>query len=258
MNPSGKVIVVTGAASGIGRALCLRFVREGAAGIVAADLNADGAAATAQEAGGISLQTDVTSAESVTMLVDATLKKYGRIDLFCSNAGVVTGRSETPAPGEWQKSWDVHVMAHVHAANAVLPHMLARGEGYLLHTASAAGLLSHIEAGPYAVTKHAAVAYAEWLSIVYGDRGIRVSCLCPQGVRTPMLMGADGARKSFLTDGSVSAEEVAQCVIDGLAKEQFLILPHPEVLDYLRRKTADYDRWLGGMRRQRTKLNQPG
>jgi len=258
MNPSGKVVVVTGAASGIGRALCLRFAQEGAAGIVAADLNADGAAGTAREAGGISMQTDVTSAESIGTLVDATLKKYGRIDLFCSNAGVVTGRGESPAAGEWQKSWEVHVMAHVHAADAVLPHMLERGEGYLMHTASAAGLLSHIEAGPYAVTKHAAVAYAEWLSIVYGDRGIRVSCLCPQGVRTPMLMGSDGTRKSFLKDGSVSAEEVAQCVIDGLAKEQFLILPHPEVLDYLRRKTADYDRWLGGMRRQRAKLNHVG
>ena len=256
MNPAGKVIVVTGAASGIGRALSLRLAREGAAGIVAADLNAEGAIATARDAGGIAMTTDVTSADSIAALVAAALEKYGRIDLFCSNAGVVTGRSEAPAIGEWQKSWDIHVMAHVHAANAVLPHMLARGEGYLLHTASAAGLLSHIEAGPYAVSKHAAVAYAEWLSITYGDRGIRVSCLCPQGVRTPMLLGADGARQSFLKDGSLSAEEVAQCVVEGLAADRFLILPHPEVLEHLRRKTNDYDRWLAGMRRQRARLTE--
>ncbi len=256
MNLRGKFIVVTGAASGIGRALCLRFAQEGAAGIVAVDRNAEGAQATAREIGGKARIIDVTSATAMQELVAGTIRDWGQIDLFCSNAGVVTGRGESPAPGEWQTSWDLHVMAHVHAANALLPHMLARGEGYLLHTASAAGLLSHIEAGPYAVSKHAAVAYAEWLSITYGDRGLRVSCLCPQGVRTPMLLGEGGNRRSFLENDSLSVEQVAQCVVDGLAAERFLILPHPEVLEYLRRKTGDYDRWLAGMRRQRAKIKQ--
>jgi len=254
MKIAGKIIVVTGAASGIGRALCLRFAREGAAGIVAADLNADGAAATARDCNGLSQHVDVTSEAQVQALVQTAERHYGRIDLFCSNAGVIF-RDGDDAPNEhWQTSWNVHVMAHMYAARAVLPGMLARGEGYLLHTASAAGLLSHIENVAYAATKHAAVAYAEWLSITYGDKGIRVSCLCPQGVRTPLLMGDKGDRASFLNDGSLSAEEVADCVVAGLADERFLILPHPEVLKFLQRKTADYDRWLGGMRRVRAKV----
>ena len=157
---------------------------------------------------------------------------------------------------EWQKIWDVNVMAHVYAARAVLPGMLARGEGYLLQTASAAGLLSQIGSASYSVTKHAAVGFAEWLSITYGDRGIKVSCLCPQGVRTNMLQGPSGDRQTFLSAGSVSAEEVAECVVQGLEAEAFLILPHPEVLDYFRRKGSDYDRWLKGMRRLQAKVRE--
>lgn len=254
MKLANKIVVVTGGASGIGRALCRRFAREGAAGIVVADLDGAGAEATAAEVGGMAQRTDVRSAAQIQALVNKSLAAYGRIDLFCSNAGVVLGRSETAPPEAWQTSWEVHVMAHVHAAQAVLPHMLERGEGYFLHTASAAGLLSHMESGPYTATKHAAVAYAEWLSVTYGDRGIRVSCLCPQGVLTPMLLGKDGERRSFLQSDALPVEAVAESVVRGLEAERFLILPHLEVLDYLQRKTADYDRWLAGMRRKRAKL----
>jgi NAD(P)-dependent dehydrogenase (short-subunit alcohol dehydrogenase family) len=254
MKIHGRVVVVTGAGSGIGRAMCLRFAQEGAAGIVAADLNAEAAAATAREVNGLPFAVDVTDEAQVQALVNAAIARYGRIDLFCSNAGILQSRGEDAPPEEWQRSWNVHVMGHVHAARAVLPHMLARGEGYLLHTASAAGLLTHVEVAPYAVTKHAAVSYAEWLAITYGDRGIRVSCLCPQGVRTPMLMGASGDRNSFLLQEALAPEDVAACVVKGLEEERFLILPHPEVLDYLRRKTSDYDRWLGGMRKLRARI----
>lgn len=254
MEVRDKVVVVTGAGSGIGRALCQRFAQEGAAGVVAADLNAAAAAATAASIDALAVAVDVTDQGQVDALVKAALDRYGRIDLFCSNAGILQTRGEDAPDAEWQRSWNVHVMGHVHAARAVLPHMLARGEGYLLQTASAAGLLTHVEVAPYAVTKHAAVSYAEWLAITYRERGIRVSCLCPQGVRTPMLMGADGERNSFLLEAALTPEQVAGCVVDGLAAERFLILPHPEVLGYLQRKTADYDRWLAGMRKLRAKI----
>jgi NAD(P)-dependent dehydrogenase (short-subunit alcohol dehydrogenase family) len=154
----------------------------------------------------------------------------------------------------WQQIWETNVMAHVYAARAVLPGMLARGAGYLLQTASAAGLLTHPGAAPYSVTKHAAVAFAEWLAIAYGEAGIKVSCLCPQGVRTRMLLGADGGRESFLRAGALEPEEVAEAVVAGLDQESFLILPHPEVAEYLRRKAGDHDRWLRGMRRLRASL----
>jgi len=170
--------------------------------------------------------------------------------------GVIARRDEDAANAEWQRHWDVNVMAHVYAARAVLPQMLARGAGYLLHTVSAAGLLSQVNAAPYSVTKHAALGFAEWLSIAHGAQGIRVSALCPQGVVTPMLLGADAAsgRPSFLADGALSAEQVAACTVQGLRDERFLILPHSEVLGYFQRKASDYERWLGGMRRLRAKV----
>lgn len=246
MELSGKVVVVTGGANGIGRALARRFAAEGAKGVVIADIDADGARAVAGEIGGTAVPTNVAIPAEVEGLVDAATKAYGAIDLFCSNAGIGTGGSMDASIEAWQRIWDINVMAHVHAARAVLPSMVARGEGYLLSTASAAGLLTQIGSAPYAVSKHAAVALAEWLSITYGEAGIKVSCLCPQGVRTNMLGDGGGA---LLGPTAIEPEDVAEAVVDGLRAETFLILPHPEVKEYFRRKGDDYDRWLNGMRR---------
>jgi NAD(P)-dependent dehydrogenase (short-subunit alcohol dehydrogenase family) len=253
MELKGKVVVVTGGASGIGAALARRFAKEGAAGVVVADLDQAKLQAVAAEIGGLAVRTDVSDEAQVQSLIAQATQRYGRVDVLCSNAGVATGGGLQASNADWQRLWDVNLMAHVYGARAVVPQMLARGEGYLLQTASAAGLLSHPESAVYAVTKHAAVALAEWLSIQYGDRGIRVSCLCPQGVRTPMLMGQQGDRKSFLQDNMVSPEQVADDVIEAMRDERFLVLPHPEVLDYLRGKASDVERWLGGMRKLRAK-----
>jgi NAD(P)-dependent dehydrogenase (short-subunit alcohol dehydrogenase family) len=246
-----KVVVITGGGGGIGRALALRFAREGARGIVVADVDADAATQVAQEAGGTSFRADVAREADVNALVAEVLARHGGIDLFCSNAGIaVDGDEQTPL-ADWDRCWDVNVMAHVLAARAVLPPMLARGGGYLLQTVSAAGLLTHIQSATYAVTKHASLAFAEWLSITYGDRGITVSALCPQGVRTEMLRRAAAGGRTFLLDSAVEPEQVAGEVVQGLADERFLILPHPEVAEYFRRKAGDYDRWIRGMRRLR-------
>ena len=248
-----KVVVVTGAANGIGRALAQRFAAEGARGVVISDRDAGGAAAVAESIGShraLAVTTDVSVEADVQELVRQTEERYGPIDLFCSNAGIATSGGVEATNDQWQQIWDINVMAHVYAARAVLPGMLARGEGYLLHTASAAGLLSQIGSAPYAVTKHAAVAFAEWLSITHGDEGIRVSCLCPQGVRTNML-GNGGA---LLGPTAIEPEQVADAVVDGLRREEFLILPHPEVREYFRRKGDDYDRWLKGMRRLQARV----
>jgi NAD(P)-dependent dehydrogenase (short-subunit alcohol dehydrogenase family) len=253
MEMKGKVIVVTGGASGIGAALVRRFAREGAAGVVVADLNGTAAQALADEMGGLAVRTDVSNEADVQALIAQATQRFGRVDVLCNNAGIALPGGVDAPNANWQRIWDVNLMAHVYGVRAVLPQMLARGEGYLLHTASAAGLLSHPDSALYAVTKHAAVSFAEWLSINYGDRGIRVSCLCPQGVRTPMLLGEGGDRKSFLLEGSVSPEQVAGDVIAAMREERFLVLPHPEVHDYMQRKAADVDRWLGGMRRLRAK-----
>jgi NAD(P)-dependent dehydrogenase (short-subunit alcohol dehydrogenase family) len=253
MEMKGKVIVVTGGASGIGAALVRRFAREGAAGIVVADMNLESAQAVASEVKGLAVRTDVSKESDVQALIAQATKHYGRVDVLCSNAGIATGGGVDAPSADWQRSWEVNLMAHVYGARAVLPQMVERGEGYLLQTASAAGLLSHPDSALYAVTKHAAVSLAEWLSMNYRDKGVRVSCLCPQGVRTPMLLGPGGERKSFLLDGSVSPEQVADDVIAAMRDERFLVLPHPEVHDYMQRKAADVDRWLGGMRRLRAK-----
>ena len=251
MNLKGKVAVVTGGASGIGRALCRRFAAEGAAGVVVADLNAEGAARVAAEVGGLALAVDVSVEADLARLAAQAVERYGRIDLFCSNAGIGTGGGIEAPDDAWQRIWEVNLMSHVYGARAVLPAMLERGEGYLLQTASAAGLLTQVGSAPYSVTKHAAVAFAEWLAITYGDAGIKVSCLCPQGVRTPMLEEAETRGGSFLLEGALDPEAVAGAVVTGLAEERFLILPHPEVAEYFRRKAQDYDRWLRGMRRFR-------
>ena len=256
-----KVIVVTGGANGIGRAMVRRFAQEQPRGIAVVDLHEGDARAVADELGdgGLGLGADVSREDDVIGVVATTEDRWGPIDLFCSNAGIggPPGGVDTPNEG-WQQIWDVNVMAHVYAARALLPGMIARGEGYLLNTASAAGLLTNLGAASYSVTKHAAVGLAEWLSITHGDQGIKVSVLCPQGVRTNMLLaGADDlAGATVLAQGAMEPEECAEAVVAGLAEERFLILPHPEVLDYFQRKSADYDRWIGGMRKLQRRITE--
>ena len=257
MEPKGKVIVVTGGGSGIGAGLVRRFAQEGAAGIVVADLAGDKAAAVAAEVAGtvptLTVALDVSKEAEVQALIAQATQRFGRVDVLCSNAGILRDGGLEAPNDDWQRCWDVNLMAHVYGARAVLPQMVARGEGYLVHTASAAGLLAHPTSATYSVTKHAAVSFAEWLAMNYGDKGIGVSCLCPQGVRTDMLLGKGGDRQSFLLEGSVSTEQVAEAVVQAMRTETFLVLPHPEVLDYVRGKAADEDRWLSGMRRLRAK-----
>ena len=254
MKVSGKIAVVTGAASGIGRALARRFKAEGAAGLALADTQSEPLAELADELRGLAVVCDVTVAEQVDRLVERVEEELGAVDIFCSNAGIVRMGGPEASLEAWTASWDVHVMAHVYAARAVAEKMAERGGGYLVNTSSAAGLLSHIDSAPYSVTKHAAVALAEWLSINYHERGVRVSVLCPQAVRTAMTAGHEDGVASV--DGMLEPEVVADAVVESMDREEFLILPHPQVLDYLRRKTADYDRWLGGMRRLRRRMHE--
>jgi len=247
MDLKDRIIVVTGAASGIGRALAQRFHKEGAKLIVCSDIDADGAAETARSVGGVAFRTDVSKEADIVHLIETVEKDHGPIDLFCSNAGIgIGGGAEAPDEG-WQRIWDINVMAHVWAARHLVPRMVARGGGYLMNTASAAGLLSQIGSAPYAVTKHAAVGLAEWLAITHGDDGIKVSVLCPQAVRTAMTAGNPDGVASI--DGMMEPEELAEVCVKGIAAEDFLILPHPQVLEYMRRKTGDYNRWIGGMRK---------
>lgn len=246
-----KVVVVTGAASGIGKSLCERFASEGASAVVVSDINQQGIDQTvadiAASTQAVGIKTDVGNEDDVNELAARALDQFGHIDLFCSNAGIFTAGGEEVSTVAWQTIWDINVMSHVFAARAVLPGMLARGEGYLLNTSSAAGLLSQVGSAPYSVTKHAAIGFAEWLSITYGNKGIKVSVLCPQAVRTAMTAGGDGGVAGL--DGMLEPDKLADTVIETLAEERFLVLPHPQVLTYMRRKTDDYDRWLGGMRR---------
>jgi NAD(P)-dependent dehydrogenase (short-subunit alcohol dehydrogenase family) len=301
---ANRVAVVTGGASGIGRALCLAFADRGAAGVVVADIDGHGAASVAEEAGSrgtkaISVQADMSGEADVQMLVGRAEQAFGRIDVFCSNAGIIVpGGVEVPDEA-WSRIWAINVQSHVYVARAVLPGMLARGGGHLVITASAAGLLTQLGSAPYAVTKHAAVALAEWLAITYGDQGIGVSCLCPQAVTTNLGetsqremarrgdawteergMSDEGRRHlkaprpsegyggsspradtvslQASVDGVLTADQVAVSVIDALAAGRFLILPHPEVAAYERRRAEDRDRWLGGMRRLQARLAGKG
>ena len=259
MHIKDKVIVVTGGAHGIGEALCKRFAREGAKGICVADLDEAAGRKVAEAVSGIFVRCDVGDETQVRAVIAQTEQRFGAIDLFCSNAGIFFLDADGLAAGatneQWQKIWQVNVMAHVYASRALLPKMIARGEGHFVITASAAGLLSQIGSATYSVTKHAAVAFAESLAITHGDQGIRVSVLCPQGVWTEMTKGQGDTPQS--NDGMLQPEDVAQCVVDALAAERFLILPHPQVAEYMQRKTADYDRWIGGMRRFRRKFTAP-
>jgi NAD(P)-dependent dehydrogenase (short-subunit alcohol dehydrogenase family) len=253
MRLRGSVCVVTGGASGIGAALCRRFAAEGAARVVVVDRQAEALDAVAGEVGGVAEQVDVTDAAAVHDLVRRTLAAVGRIDLFCSNAGIATGGG-LDDDEMWHRVLEVNTMAHVYAARAVLPSMLERGSGHLLQTASAAGLLTSPGDAPYAVSKHGAVALAEWLAVTYGARGIGVSVLCPMGVDTPLLMdglraGEPGARAVAASGAILTPDEVADAVVEGLERDRFLIVPHPEVATFWAQKASDPDRWLAGVRR---------
>jgi NAD(P)-dependent dehydrogenase (short-subunit alcohol dehydrogenase family) len=260
MEPRDRVVVVTGGASGIGRGLAERFQREGARHVVVADRDEGGAKAVAAAVGGSGFGLDVSDETALRDLVAATEREHGRIDLFVSNAGFVTiGGLEAPVE-DLQRMWEVHVLAHLYAARAVLPGMIERGEGYLLNTASAAGLLSQIGSLAYSVTKHAAVALAEWIAITYGSQGIRVSVLCPQAVATnieansPSRAALEGAPGVASRDGVLQPDDVADVVMEALREERFWVLPHPEVAEYARRKAGDVDRWIAGMQRWQDRL----
>lgn len=251
MELADKVVVVTGGASGIGAAMCRRFAAEDPAAIVVVDLDGDAAQRVANEIGGTAIRTDLSDRDEVRGVVEAVLGDHGRVDLYCSNAGVPGGGQFSEDPADWQRAWDVNVMAHVHAAHALLPGWSERGEGYLLGTVSAAGLLNHIFAAPYAASKAAALSVLEWLAIAYGPDGVRVSALCPQGVKTPML---EEDPSGFLAQEAMEPSEVAEVALRGIADERFLILPHPEVAEYAARRGNDHDRWIKGMQRLRAKV----
>jgi NAD(P)-dependent dehydrogenase (short-subunit alcohol dehydrogenase family) len=254
MQIQGKVVVVTGGSNGIGRALSRAFAAQGARAVVVADRDEKSGQQVAQEIKGTFLATDVSKEAEIKRLVENTTGQFGQVDIFCSNAGIgVDGGPEAPN-ADWQRIWEINVMAHVYAARAVLPQMLARKEGYLVQTVSAAGLLSQIGSAPYSVTKHAAQSFAEWLAITYGDQGIRVSALCPQGVRTNMLLQAEFGGGAFLMEGALEPDQVAAEVMKAIAEEKFLILPHPEVARYFQNRANDNERWLRGMRKLQAKM----
>ncbi|SRR5579875_46797 len=268
MELQGKVAVVTGGASGIGRALCQRFAAAGARAVVVADLDAPGAEAVAADLSrhgtrGIPVRADVSLPPDIAAMVEVAEREGGPIDLLCCNAGIAIGGGPETPDEDWQRIWEVNVMAHVRAVRAVLPAMLDRGHGYLLHTASAAGLLTNLGAAPYTVTKHAVVALAEWLSVTYADAGIKVSCLCPQGVNTPMLrdalasQGIAGAAVRAAGD-VLEPEQVAEATVAGLRDERFLILPHPQVADLMVRRAAQMGPWLDSLRRLQARLSGAG
>jgi NAD(P)-dependent dehydrogenase (short-subunit alcohol dehydrogenase family) len=266
MKLEGRTVLVTGAAGGIGRALALRCAAEGAR-VAVTDVQADGLARVADElgrvrdalgrardelgAGQLAVAADVTDEQALASLLSQVQSELGPVEVFFANAGVAIGEDPVNTPDEvWDLAFNVNVRSHILAARQLVPGWLERGEGYFVATASAAGLLTQIGSAPYSVTKHAAVAFAEWLSVTYGDRGIRVSCLCPMGVRTAMLQGEELSHRVVMAAGAVlEPEEVAGAVVEAIDQERFLILPHPEVLTFFQRKAMDYDRWLAGMRR---------
>ncbi|HYJ25534.1 MAG TPA: SDR family oxidoreductase [Acidimicrobiia bacterium] len=252
MNITDRVVVVTGGGSGIGAALARRFAEEKPRGLIVADLDIASAISVASDIGATAVHVDVADPESNDRLIDETEDRFGPVDLFCANAGIGFAGDEQTTAERWDFMWRVNLMSHVHAARRLIPGWLARREGYFLSTASAAGLLTNLKAAQYSVTKHAAVSFAEWLAITYGDQGIKVSCLCPMGVKTPLLDSADEFH-ALLDPLAMDPDEVADAVVAGIAAERFLILPHAEVEKFFQNKANDYDRWIGGMRKlQRT------
>ena len=247
MDIERKVVVITGGASGIGKAVGKLMLNKGADKVFLADLNENLLNKTAEEIGAIPIVCDVSNEESVKALVNEVTLQTKVIDIFMSNAGIYVEGDENTLNQEWMRNWSIHVMAHVYAARAVLPGMIKRESGYLINTSSAAGLLTHIDSATYSTTKHAAIGFAEYLSINYGSKGIKVSVLCPQAVKTAMTLGREDSVANV--DGMLEPDFLAEVVLQSVYDEEFLILPHPEVLTYMQRKTSDYERWLGGMRR---------
>ncbi len=253
MEIKDKICVVTGAASGIGKALCMAFAKAGARQVVCVDMNGDGAGETAEAVGGAAYTVDVADEAQIKAMIDNVERDIGPIDLYWSNAGIAVGGGMETPNSEWQRTWDINVMAHVWAARHLVPLMAARGGGYLLNTASAAGLLNQIGSASYGVTKHAAVGLAEWIALTHGDEGIKVSVLCPQAVRTEMTRGHEDHVAAI--NGMMEPEPVAQICLEAIREETFLILPHEEVRTYMKNKTDDYDRWIGGMRKLNRKFS---
>ncbi len=256
MELAGKTIVITGAGAGIGAALARRFVREQPKSLILVDIDLDAVEAIAAETGGVPARCDVADEEQVSSLVDWVEKTIAPIDLFCSNAGILAPCTLESPIGQWRRTLDVNLMSHVNAARAVVPRMIERGGGYLLNTASAAGLLNQIGSASYGVSKHAAIGFGEWVALTHGHQGIKVSMLCPQAVDTAMVENGGAMARAAAVDGALSPDAVADCVVDGLAEESFLILPHDKVRDYMARKAEDYEKWLRGMNRLRQKLEE--
>ena len=247
MELKDKICVITGAASGIGKALCEAFAAQGAAHVVCVDVNEAGAKATAETIGGTAFGVDVSDESQIVAMIESVEQTIGPIDLFFSNAGIAIGGGMETPNDDWQRVWDINVMAHVWASRKLAPLMAARGGGYLLNTSSAAGLLNQVGSASYGVTKHAAVGLAEWLAMTHGDEGIKVSVLCPQAVRTEMTRGHEDHVAAI--NGMMEPDAVAQICVDAIRDESFLILPHEEVREYMKNKTSNYDRWIGGMRK---------
>lgn len=255
MDIQGRVVVVTGAGRGIGAAMCRQFAAAGAELVVVSDRDEAAAISVANDLGavGLAVRCDVAVESDVRGLVGQVLERAGRIDIFCANAGITVKGGVEATNADWQRMWDVNVMSRIYAARAVVPGMLQQGGGYFVQTASAAGLLTEIGSAAYSVTKHADLALAEWLSVCHGREGIRVSCVCPLGVETDMLDEGDPIHR-YLHLHSITADAAAAEIVRGIRAESFLILPHPEVLEFYRLKGENYDRWLRGMQRLRQKL----
>jgi NAD(P)-dependent dehydrogenase (short-subunit alcohol dehydrogenase family) len=255
MKIKDKIILITGGANGIGRGLGERFARDGAKKIIVTDIDFENANAVAKEIDGVAYKLNVADESEVQTVVNDVLDKFGQIDLVVSNAGIGGDAGCLEVSNEsWQNIWEINVLSHLFLSRAVFPSMLERGEGYFLITASAAGLLTYPTAAPYSVTKHAAVAFAEYLAYSYMDKGIKVSCLCPQGVKTNLIATPEGEPENFLLAEAITVEECAEAVVKSLEKEEFLILPHKEVAEYIVKKASNYDKWLSWMSGLRQKI----